>query len=197
MTAQGVTMPIYTVAIEPISYEDSKTGYKFTPSEFEFIRKAMTREHEVDQIKAFLDVSLNPNPQDGPISCNMEEDKKHAIFMTYRTEQFLDLVLRPEKKLEGRIHFLGAEVLGITHKPKGARVEYLDTSGAKPEWKSTKFDTVLPGSPQRVRLIFGMKGETLPFNYNIYIRDINGSDEGLPCDPQASNDPPALDLITT
>ena len=186
-------MPTYIVAIEPISYEDSKTGYKFTPSEFEFARIAAEREHEVDQIKAFLDVSLNPNPQDGPIACTMEEDKKHAAFMTYRNEQFLDLVLRPEKQLEGRIHFLGAEVIGITQKPKGARVEYLDASGPQPEWKSAKFDTVLPGRPQRVRLVFGMKGKTRPFSYNIYIRDINGSTEGLPCDPQTSNDPPAPD----
>jgi hypothetical protein len=183
-------MPTFIVAIEPISYEDSVTGYKFTPSEFEFASIARELEHEIDQIKAFLDVSLNPNPQDGPISCSMEEDKKHALFMTYRNEQHLDLVLRPEKQLEGRIHFLGAEITGITNKLKGARVEYLDTSGSKPEWKSTKFDSILPGRPQRVRLVFGMKGVTPPFSYNIYIRDIDGSTEGLPCDPQTSNDPP-------
>jgi hypothetical protein len=185
-------MPTYIVSIEPISYEDSQTGFKLTPQEFEFLNKSATAiEHEIDQIKAFLDVYIDPQSPNTPVVCSVEPSKKHAQFKTFRKEQYLDLVLRPEQQLDGRVHFYGAEIIGIFHKKKGVRVEYLDTSGPKPDWKHWKFDEIIPGNRVRVRLVFGMDGETPAFSYNIYIHDTTGSPEGIPCDPQASNDPPA------
>lgn len=183
-------MPTYVFSIEPYSYIDSQAGLKWSAIEFKSAGIALSREHEIDQIQAFLNVSLNPDPIGEQVLCVMDPHKKHAMFRTFREEQELDLILRPTPELEGRIHFLKAVVIDRTHKPKGARVEYLDTTVNPPKWKHKPFEKDLPGRPQRVRIVFGMKGKTDPFNYNIYIRDLDGNEEGQPCDPQTSNDPP-------
>lgn len=184
-------MPTYIFEIEPYAYIDSQKGTEFASHQFDIDwAGADPLDHEIDQIKAFLRVSLNPNPTGGQIFCEMPANKKHAKFKTFRTEQALDLILKPDQGLEGRTHFLKAEVTKMTDKQKGARVEYLDTNSTPPRWTSKKFEEDLPNAPQHIRIVFGMEGETPPFNYDIYIRDIHGAVEGLPCDPQASNDPP-------
>jgi hypothetical protein len=182
-------MPTYTLSIEPISYSDSETGFELKNSHFSLLESSQ-REHDLDVLKAYLDVSYSPKPAGEVVVCEMPDDKKHARFKTYRLQQYLDLTLRPDDRLKGKVHFLKAEVIDSAHKPKGIEIEYLDERARPPVWKKSKFDKDLPGMPQQVRLIFGMQNPTPAFSYNIYIRDIDGVEEGIPCDPQASNEPP-------
>lgn len=183
-------MPKYLVSIEPFNYHVSNSKLVLNAAQFKSAHSAAGKKFDIDRIEANVKVTLTGNPSGGGVTCAIEPSKKLVEFHTNRRLQILDLYLDPEPALAGRVHFLKAEAVDVaTHGDKFLMVEYPDTN-APGTFQSVPFGKPMQGEPQQARLMFGMKGKTLPFDYRIYILDKQGSVNGEDCDPQTSNDPP-------
>lgn len=185
-------MPTLHMSIEPTGAKNTVTKCEWTIEDLKYFPLMYSGGFDYDRIEADVHVSLDSEPSSGPIVCSIDENKKHVIFRTHREEQELDLFLRPEASLSGRVHFLKIEVADQADAPKCARIDYLDKSQQKPKWKSVKFGDDIPTQAQadQIRIVFGMSGKIGPFAYRIFVRDLQGSISGEECDPQASNEPP-------
>lgn len=188
-------MPTLHMSIERTGAKNTLTEQKWTIQELQSFSLTSSEEFDYDRIEADVRVSLDPEPSSGPIVCDIDPNKKLVTFKTHRQEQELDLFLRPEGTLKGRVHFRRVEVANDGDVPKFARVEYLVQDPRNPSLnvvKSVKFGDDIPAQVEQIRLVFRMKGKTLPYAYKIFVRDLQGSISGEECDPQASNEPPQV-----
>lgn len=186
-------MPTLHMSIEPIAVSSTLTKGKWTIEELRSYSLMSSDGFDYDRIEADVRVSLDPEPSSDTIVCDIDPKKKLVTFRTHREEQELDLFLRPDGSLKGRVRFLRVEVADGTDAPKFARVEYFVKNAHNPSSnvvKYVKFGDDIPTHAEQIRLVFGMKGKTLPFAYKIFVQDHLGSILGEECDPQASNEPP-------